>query len=245
MKIMNMSISNLEFLLNFQEIAKTKINPLEYRYKILKADKLYDNFRLYLTIKDTQEDKQYKIVLNDFKVTKNPFLSNKTLQNLMNEKYSKSSGLDYSYMTRYKKFIRSKIRKQLISIKSKQEKQQGEYDLKTITDALIQSLGIRRTDFTRRFRGKDLNSLILFSDKQSFLEMLDDTKIIKELNYGLYGVNYISKMLEDMSANIQQGVKYLEYPSFEKRLEFFMDDKNSVDYMVHLHDLKVSESKYK
>ena len=238
MKILATSMSNLEFLFNFEDIVKNKINPVDYRYKIIKVDKLFDRYRLYLTVKDTKDMQNYKIVLDDFYVTKNPFLSNNTLQNLMNTKYFKSSHLDTSYFTRYKKDLKTKILEQLIRIKKREEKNEKSYELKLIIDAMLQSIKIKKADFSKKFRGKNLNSLISFVKTKEFLELLSKSNKVVKLQEGLYNISSFDRILEKLSNQIQQEAKYLNYPTFEKKLELFLTDKNSVDYMIKMHDIK-------
>lgn len=143
-KIKNMAKRHIEFMLNFDEIVKTKVNS-EYRYKIFKLlNPVAEQTALEFKILDTKEKKLYKIIMDDYTVSINPFLSNKTYIQLMNKKFSRFSIDGQStYQNRFAKYLQEQLIGRLKAIVKNVDDKKIQLKFSEIIDYIEKSLGFK------------------------------------------------------------------------------------------------------
>ena len=244
MRIIQTSMSNLEFLFNFETIIKENINPLNYRFIIVKAHGLYDSEKLYLTVKDMKENKLYNIALNDFYITKNPFLSKDTFVNLMKYRVSQSSAEnEEGYLVSYKRHILTKISQQLNSIKTNQKNSDKKYTIQEIISAISKTFFI--PNLNRHFKGETIESLINFIKFKKFFVLLDSSYYVNNMKRNLRSYKCIEREIEEYIKVVKQETKAILYPSFKARVMLFQKDKQAVDYMTRLNEKIIEKNNEK
>lgn len=118
--VMEESVSNLEFMFNFDDIVSKGQND-EYRYKFKKnATKITEKKIVGLKVIDKKDGTVYTICMKDYFISVNPFLSRETYFQLMNVRYRDPVVNQLtSYQRGYITYLRQSLQERLKEIQQK------------------------------------------------------------------------------------------------------------------------------
>ncbi len=224
-RIGRLSKESIEFLINFEEIMKTKINPRNYRFKIDKTVEPFNNNVVKLKIKDCLSKKSYGIILDDYAISVNPFLSQKTYRQLMNYKWNTKDwkeNLSY-YEKGYITYLRYLILSRLKQIKTKIEKGKLDLKLSEIIRYTEQSLKVREGTIRQVYSGNDFKSLIDFVKSPEFLEVIKASKKFASFRKEVQ-LNDFKNGLQALKLENENVGQMSEDLNFNKRLRKFLKD---------------------
>lgn len=222
-KIRNMTKENVEFMLNFEEIVKTKVST-PYRYKIYKClNPMKEDTAIEFKILDTKENKIYKIIMDDFIVSVNPFMSNKTYIQLMNRRFARPYDERKSvYQNRYARYLQSQLVERLTTIAKKVDKQKIQLKFDEIIDYIDKSLGFKDENVKRflKSKAKDIEQLIKIVASAEFKNYIKESK--KFSQFLAVSSQPIMKQLE----NVYNADTVSFQDRIENRIKTFLENEN-------------------
>lgn len=130
--LQEMTLGEINFMLNFEyNLQNQKFYFCKQRYRVIEYINVHKRHEMELVVLDTETEEVGKIIMDDYHVSANPYIKNKTYINLMNSKFG---GEKYgNYKNNYPHYLQSKIYRQVKDILNKKDKMTVSQILKAIS----------------------------------------------------------------------------------------------------------------
>lgn len=164
--LQEMPLKQINFMLNFQYNLKNPHNYVE-RYRVYKYINIANRHQMEFIVLDKFTKSFGKIIMDDYRVSHNPYISSKVYANLMNSRNVNQNKNQTVYQRNYPKYLQSKYYGQIKKIMRNKNKKVG---IKEIIKAIEKQLNVA---VEINLLDDDFKGLLTYVKSKDFLAQIE------------------------------------------------------------------------